>query len=55
MHDLLIKDAHLVDGLGGTPYGTDLAVAGGRIAAIGADLGAGSSKLRRVTARLAKM
>jgi N-acyl-D-aspartate/D-glutamate deacylase len=40
MHDLLIKDAHLVDGLGGTPYRADLAVAGGCIAAIGADLGA---------------
>jgi N-acyl-D-amino-acid deacylase len=40
MHDLLIKEAHLVDGLGGTPYRADLAVAGGRIAGIGADLGA---------------
>src|SRR5260370_34641135 len=40
MHDLLIKDAHLVDGLGNTPYRADLAVAAGRIAAIGADLGA---------------
>src|SRR5438552_2053892 len=40
MHDLLISDAVIVDGLGGTPYRADLAVAAGRIAAIGADLGA---------------
>src|SRR6185369_630946 len=40
MHDLVISDAVIVDGLGGMPYRADLAVAGGRIAAIGADLGA---------------
>src|SRR5260370_6905827 len=39
MHDLPIKVAHLVDGLGNTPYRADLAVAAGRIAAMGADLG----------------
>ena len=40
MHDLLIRDAVIVDGLGGEPYRADLAVAAGRIAAIGDDLGA---------------
>jgi N-acyl-D-amino-acid deacylase len=40
MHDLLIKNAVIVDGLGGEPYRGELAVAGGRIAAIGDDLGA---------------
>src|SRR5260370_11359117 len=40
MHDLLIKDAEIVDGLGGAPYRADLAVAAGRIAAVGGDLGA---------------
>src|SRR6476661_2444060 len=40
MHDLLIKNAVIVDGLGGTPYRGALAVAGGRIVAIGEDLGA---------------
>src|SRR5260370_41442986 len=34
MHDLLISGAHLVDGLGGTPYRADLAVAGGPLSAI---------------------
>jgi N-acyl-D-amino-acid deacylase len=40
MHDLLIRNAEIVDGLGGAPYRADLAVAAGRIAAIGDDLGA---------------
>jgi N-acyl-D-amino-acid deacylase len=40
MHDLLIKNALILDGLGGTPFHADLAVAGGRIAAIGRALGA---------------
>jgi N-acyl-D-aspartate/D-glutamate deacylase len=35
MFDLLIRDALLLDGLGGAPRAGDLAVAGGRIAAIG--------------------
>ena len=39
MHDLVIKNATIVDGNGGAPYRGDLAVAGGTIAAIGADLG----------------
>ena len=39
MHDLLIRDALIIDGLGGEPFHADLAVADGRIAAIGHDLG----------------
>src|SRR5882724_8532823 len=39
MHDLLIFDSDIVDGLGGAPHRADLAVAGGRIVAIGRDLG----------------
>ncbi len=40
MHDLLIKNAMIVDGLGGAPLAGALAVRDGRIAAIGRDLGA---------------
>jgi N-acyl-D-aspartate/D-glutamate deacylase len=40
MHDLLIRDALILDGLGGKPFRADLAVADGRIAAIGRNLGA---------------
>jgi len=40
MHDLVIRNATLLAGLGGEPRVADLAVAGGRIAAIGAGLGA---------------
>ena len=36
--DILIKDARVFDGLGGTPFSGDIAVAGGRIAALGPDL-----------------
>ena len=39
MFDLLIRDAVLLDGLGSAPRRGDLAVAGGRIAALGRDLG----------------
>lgn len=39
MYDLLIRDALLLDGLGGEPRRGDLAVAGGRIAALGRGLG----------------
>jgi N-acyl-D-amino-acid deacylase len=38
MHDLVIRNALIVDGLGGTPYHGDLAVAGGAIAEIGKSL-----------------
>jgi N-acyl-D-aspartate/D-glutamate deacylase len=39
MHDLLIRDALILDGLGGEPFHADLAVVDGRIAAIGRGLG----------------
>ena len=39
MHDLLIKNAQIFDGSGAVPTQGDLAVAQGRIAALGADLG----------------
>ena len=35
MHDLLIRNAHLLDGLGGPPVDADLAVRDGKIAEIG--------------------
>ena len=38
MHDLVIRNALLLDGLGGEPYVADLAVATGRIAEIGKGL-----------------
>ena len=40
MHDLVIRNAAIADGLGGVPFRADLAVAGGLIAGIGHDLGA---------------
>jgi N-acyl-D-aspartate/D-glutamate deacylase len=39
MHDLVIDNAVVVDGLGGPPREGGVAVAGGRIAAVGRDLG----------------
>ena len=39
MHDLVIRNAVLLDGLGAAPRAGDLAVAGGRIAALGRGLG----------------
>ena len=41
MHDLVIRNAELLDGLGNPPRHGSLAVAGGRIAAIGEDPGPG--------------
>ena len=41
MHDLVIRNALLVDGLGNPARPGSLAVAGGRIAAVGGDVGAG--------------
>jgi N-acyl-D-aspartate/D-glutamate deacylase len=38
MHDLVIRNALILDGLGGKPFRGDLAVAGGAIAEIGASL-----------------
>src|SRR5258706_13447850 len=45
MHDFVIRNALLLDGLGGTPMRSDLAVRDGRIAAIGTDLGAAREAL----------
>ena len=45
MHDLVIRNALLVDGLGNAPRLGNLAVAGGRIAALGGDVGAGRQLL----------
>src|SRR5258706_1531890 len=45
MHDFVIRDALLLDGLGGAPMRGDLAVRDGRIAAIGTDLGAAREAL----------
>ena len=39
MHDLVIDNAVVVDGLGSPPWPGGVAVAGGRIAAVGGDLG----------------
>jgi N-acyl-D-aspartate/D-glutamate deacylase len=39
LHDLVIDNAVVIDGLGGPPRAGGVAVAGGRIAAVGADLG----------------
>ncbi len=45
MHDLVIDNAVVVDGLGGAPRPGGVAVAGGRIAAVGADLGAARERV----------
>ncbi len=39
MHDLLIANARVYDGLGSAPRDADVAVSGGRIVAVGRDLG----------------
>lgn len=39
MHDLLLRNGSIVDGSGGEPYTADIAIDGGKIAAIGHDLG----------------
>jgi len=45
MHDLVIRNATLLAGLGGEPRVADLAVSGGRIAALGGELGAARETL----------
>jgi N-acyl-D-aspartate/D-glutamate deacylase len=45
MHDLVIRNALLLDGLGSAPLHGELAVRDGRIAAIGSDLGAARETL----------
>jgi len=48
VHDLLIDNASVIDGLGGPPRAGGVAVADGRIVAVGTELGAAR---RRVDAR----
>jgi N-acyl-D-aspartate/D-glutamate deacylase len=45
MNDLLIRGARIYDGSGGPPRDGDVAVAGGRIAAIGRNLGAAATTI----------
>ena len=45
MHDFLIRNALLLDGLGSAPVHGDLAVRDGRIAALGRDLGSSRETL----------
>ena len=45
MHDLVIRDALILDGKGGEPFRASLAVDGGVISAIGAELGAGAEEM----------
>lgn len=45
MHDLLIRNALILDGKGGNPYRADLAVDDGLISAIGADLEEGAETI----------
>jgi N-acyl-D-aspartate/D-glutamate deacylase len=45
MHDLVIRDAQLVDGRGNPPRHGSVAIAGGRIAAVGEDVGPGRQLL----------
>ena len=46
MHDLVIRDALILDGKGGEPFRADLAVDGGVISAIGHDLGEGAETIQ---------
>ena len=45
MHDLVIRNALLLDGTGADPVCASLAVSGGRIAAIGPDVGPGTQEI----------
>jgi N-acyl-D-amino-acid deacylase len=45
MHDMVVRNALILDGLGGEPFCGSLAVADGRIAAIGADVGEGTETI----------
>jgi len=45
MHDLVIRNALVVDGLGNPARHGSLAVAGGRIVAVGGDVGAGRQSI----------
>ncbi len=45
MHDLVINGGTIVDGTGAAPREGNIAVDGGKIAAIGADVGAGREEI----------
>jgi N-acyl-D-aspartate/D-glutamate deacylase len=45
MHDLVIKGGTLVDGTGAAPRSADVAIAGGRIAEVGSDVGAAREEI----------
>ena len=45
MHDLVVDNATVYDGLGGAPQAGGVAVSGGRIAAVGGDLGAARERV----------
>jgi N-acyl-D-aspartate/D-glutamate deacylase len=45
VHDIVIKSGTVVDGTGGVPRSADVAIAGGRIADVGADVGPGRRTL----------
>ena len=45
MHDLVIENAKVIDGLGGPPQAGGVAIKGGRIVAVGKDLGAAHARV----------
>ena len=50
-HDLIIRNGNLVDGTGAAPIEADIAIAGGRISAIGARGTIGGSATRVIDAK----
>jgi N-acyl-D-aspartate/D-glutamate deacylase len=44
-HDIVIRGGTIVDGTGGAPYAGDVAIKNGRIAAVGAVVGAGAEEI----------
>jgi len=45
MHDLVIRDAKIVDGTGADAYSGDIAIDGGTIAQVGGTAGAGKREV----------
>jgi N-acyl-D-amino-acid deacylase len=45
MLDLIIRNGAVVDGTGGEPFGADVAIAAGRIAAVGKVTGRGTEEI----------
>ncbi len=48
-HDLVIRGGTIVNGTGSKPFDGDVAIENGRIAAVGSNVGVGSTKERRAT------